>query len=346
MNLELKIINPLNYQGWDELVLSTGKYSFFHTSAWARVLYESYHYKPHYFTLLDKKEPLVLVPVMEVKSIWTGPRGVSLPFSDYCMPIIGKGIEFDNVLNSMIKYGKKCRWKSLEYRNGNHFSQEISPSSFFYGHTLSLSKDVDQIFSRFRSSTSRNIRKAIREGVQVIFSYSLESIKEYYRLHNMTRKKHGIPSQPFYFFKNIYDNIISKKYGLVILASYEKKNIAGSVFFHFGNKAMYKFGASNIKYQHLRANNLIMWEAIKWYAEQGYESFCFGKTEPDNIGLKQFKDGWATKEELIKYFKYDLIKDSFIKKNQKLTGFHNKIFAKMPISLLQLSGKLIYRHIA
>ena len=346
MNLELKIINPLNYPGWDELVLSTEKYSFFHSSAWARVLYESYHYKPHYFTLLDENDPLVLIPLMEIKSIWTGLRGISLPFSDYCTPIIGKGIEFGNVLNSMVQYGKKHNWKSLEYRNGYHFSQNISPSCFFYGHTLSLSEDVDQIFSQFRSSTRRNIRKAIGEGVQVIFSHSLESIEEYYRLHKLTRKKHGLPSQPFCFFENIYNNIISKKQGFVILASYKKKTIAGSVFFHISKKAMYKFGASNIKYQHLRANNLIMWEAIKWYAEHGYKSFCFGKTEPENAGLKQFKDGWGAQVELIKYFKYDLNKDSFIKNNQKLTGFHNKIFTKMPINLLQLSGKLLYRHIA
>jgi len=219
------------------------------------------------------------------------------------------------------------------------------PSSVFYNHTLHLSEDADLIFSQLRSSTRRNIKKAIREGVQVIFSYSLQSIKEYYRLHSVTRKKHGLPPQSFYFFKKIYDNIISKKHGFVILASSDKKYIAGAVFFHFGRNAIYKFGASNIKYQHLRANNLAMWEAIKWYAEQGYESFCFGKTELENVGLKQFKEGWGAKKQLIKFYKYDLIKDSFIKTNQKLTGFHNKIFTKMPVNLLQLSGKLIYRHI-
>jgi len=50
-----------------------------------------------------------------------------------------------------------------------------------------------------------------------------------------------------------------------MLASHKGKNIASAVYFHFGDKAIYKYGASDRKYQHLRANNLVMWEAIRWF---------------------------------------------------------------------------------
>jgi len=51
MHLELEIINPMDYAGWDDMLISTQDYMFFHSSAWARVLYESYQYHPVYFTL-------------------------------------------------------------------------------------------------------------------------------------------------------------------------------------------------------------------------------------------------------------------------------------------------------
>jgi hypothetical protein len=35
MNLE--IIDPIKYPGWDELLLASDDHSFFHTSAWARI---------------------------------------------------------------------------------------------------------------------------------------------------------------------------------------------------------------------------------------------------------------------------------------------------------------------
>ena len=50
--------------------------------------------------------------------------------------------------------------------------------------------------------------------------------------------------------------MISIENGFVALASYSNRVVAGAVFFHFGSKAIYKYGASDRNYQHLRANNL------------------------------------------------------------------------------------------
>jgi len=345
MNMEFQILNPLNFEQWDDLVLSTQDYSFFHSAAWAKVLNDSYQYQPHYFSLIENDKLAAVTPMMEIRSRLTGLRGVSLPFSDYCSPIIGEAIRFNDVFDSIVEYGKAMKWKTLEFRDGLHFNVEIPPSSFFYGHTLALDENTEKIFASLKSNTKRNIKKAIREGVTVKFSSSIDAVKEYYRLHSITRKKHGLPPQPFRFFKKIHDHVIAKNNGVVVLGFYQEKCIAGAVYFHFGAKAVYKFGASEMKFQELRANNLVMWEAIKWYAEQGYKAFCFGKTEPENEGLRQFKQSWGTTEQVIKYFKYDLVKDTFVRTKEKLTGFHNQIFGKMPISLLKLSGRLMYRHL-
>jgi len=39
---------------------------------------------------------------------------------------------------------------------------------------------------------------------------------------------------------------------------------------------MYKFGASDSGFQHLRPNNLVMWEGIRHCAERGCERLHFG----------------------------------------------------------------------
>jgi hypothetical protein len=70
--MTLQIINPITYPGWDDLLLSTPDCSFFHSSAWARVLAESYSYTPKYFTMMDDGRLVALIPVMEVNSFLTG----------------------------------------------------------------------------------------------------------------------------------------------------------------------------------------------------------------------------------------------------------------------------------
>ncbi len=81
MGMELTIIDPLTYPGWDQLMLKTDSCSFFHTSHWARVLNESYNYTPVYFTAINDTGGIsALIPCMEVNSRITGKRGVSIPF--------------------------------------------------------------------------------------------------------------------------------------------------------------------------------------------------------------------------------------------------------------------------
>jgi hypothetical protein len=339
-----KIINPIDYPKWDELVLSTKGYSFFHSSAWAKVLHQTYGYTPHYFTIVEDGKLLALFPMMEIRSILTGKRGVSLPFSDYCEPIISDGISFQEMLDFITSYGKKRGWKYVEFRGAQNFLDKEIPSESYLGHTLDLTKDIDEIFSKFRESTRRNIGKAEREGVKVGIFNSSDSVREFCRLNCITRKHHGLPPQPYLFFKNIYKSIISKNLGFVFLASHNKKIIAGAVYFHCGEKAFYKYGASEKNYQQLRANNLVMWEAVKWYAQNGYKSFCFGRTEPDNKGLLQFKAGWGAKEYFINYYKYDFIKESFVNDFSKVKGLHNKVFKNMPIPLLKITGSILYKH--
>lgn len=343
--MNLDIIDPTQYPNWDDLLMSTSGNSIFHSSSWARVLKETYGYEPRYFTIIDQGRILALIPVMEVKSFLTGKRGVSLPFTDYCEPILDNGIKLQDLINSITEYGKKVGWRYVEFRGGNTLSPFTFPSFTYLRHTLNLSEKEDPIFSNFRDSTKRNIKKAMKEGVKVKIDHSRESVEEFYGLNCMTRKQHGLPPQPFGFFEKIHDHIISKDLGMVVLASLNQENIASAIYFHFGREAFYKYGASDNKYQYFRANNLVMWEAIKWYSQNGYKAFCLGRTEPENQGLIQFKSGWGTTINKIKYYRYDLEKGSFVSGSSRVTGFHNRVLRRMPAPLLNKLGALLYKHV-
>ncbi len=373
----MQIINPINYPNWDSMLVDLPGATFFHTSAWARVLSESYQYTPTYFTLFDGGKIAALIPFMDVNSWLTGHRGISLPFTDYCDPIIGAEIDSSGMFESIVAHGKKSGWKHIEFRvsysnqlnqstnqpinqfNGcccsnlephslplAPFTFPLPPSTSFYGHILDLSPGEKTVYSNLRDSTRRNIKKAISEGVGVKVLNSLEAIKEFYKLNCITRKEHGLPPQPFHFFNKIYEHIVSKNLGFVALAYYKDKAIAGNVYFHFGDKAVYKYGASDKQYQHLRANNLLMWEAIKWYCENGFTTLCLGRTDLDHHGLRQFKTGWGTMESPVRYHRFELRKATFVSGIPDSHLTYGNIFRNLPIPILKFLGSVLYRHIA
>jgi lipid II:glycine glycyltransferase (peptidoglycan interpeptide bridge formation enzyme) len=341
---DFKIISPVEILNWEELILQHPDYSFFHSSYWSKILQYTYNYKPYYFVITKDNILKAAIPLMLVESFITGKRAVCLPFSDYCQPLISDEISFNELFNEILKLGKSKKLKYLELRGGNKYFPDVEASTFDYIHNLDITLGEEKLFKNFSSNTKRNIRKAINEGVTVEISNSKSAMEDYYVMNCITRKKHGLPPQPKKFFDNLLKLVLSQNKGFIAIGKHNNMIIAGAVYLHIGNKALYKFGASIVEYQNLRANNLVMWEAIKYYSTKGFESFCFGRTEPDNEGLRKFKLGWGTTEEIFNTYRYNYTTNNFEYIKTKTFGAHNKFFNKMPLPALKIFGSIFYKH--
>ncbi len=344
MSGRFEIINPLTHPDWDDMVRAADGCSFFHTSSWARVLHESYGYKPNYLVRLDNGRLTVLVPVMEIRSMLTGARGVSLPFTDICEPILPNGPLAEEAVSCLKEFGRCARWKYIEFRGQRLFPEGTPCHASYYHHTLPLSMDEKSILSGFKKGVGRIIRKAAASGIEVISGTTLPAIREFYRLHCLTRKRHGFPPQPFSFFRKIHEHVLSNGHGFVSLAQYQGENIAGAVFFHFGDQATYKYSASDRRYNFLNPTNLILWNAIRWYAKEGFTGISLGRTDLSAEGLRHFKRTWGGSEEIIKYYHYDLKQGSFAGESAELSEIGRAVCRKLPIPILKMAGALLYRH--
>lgn len=306
---------------------------------------ESYNYKPNYLVTQFGETINSILPLMILKKFLKGKKAISLPFSDYCEPLICEMSHFKSLIDYLISYCENESIQSFEIRGGQEYFKDVQAAYSYYEHILELGEKQEDIFKRFNETTRRNIKKAIKEGIQTNLDFNFNSVKEFYRLNCITRKKHGLPPQPFSFFIKIFDNLIKQEKAFIISASYKNEIIASAIYFHFGEKAYYKYGASDETFQNLRPNNLVMWEAIKHFNERKFKSFHFGRTEFENDGLRRFKLGWGTTEKVINTYIYSVNKKAFIQKRTKTTGFHNAIFGKLPIPVLKAISGLFYRYI-
>jgi len=340
----IEIINPLQLKNWDEFIVDFPTATIFHSSFWANVLNKSYSYSPQYFTLYHQHLLEFMLPVMDISNRITGKRGVSLPFTDFCEPLIKDSLETTKIAEQIIETAALLNWKNIEFRGGNRLFQKQTHSLQYYRHFL-LMDDEAKLLKNLKDSYRRNIRKAERNGIIVKIDNSPDSLEEFYKLNCITRKKHGLPPQPIKFFRNVFDQIIKNRYGCIFQARFQNKIIASAIYFHFNNTAIYKYGASDIAHLPLRANNLLMWEAIKYFSAQNYQLLDFGKTEFINEGLRRFKKGWGSTEEIFHYYKYNFLTQKFETDRNKETGWYNNVFKNMPTPVLKLIGKILYRYV-
>jgi hypothetical protein len=344
-SLQIRIVDPVHEPSWDHVVVLHRDACCFHTSAWAKVLHQTYGHRPFYLQFSYGRRLAALIPLMEVRSPFTGRRGVCLPFSDACEPLVFDPEAIGLVRDRLVRFAHERRWKHVEIRGGKSFPLASSPTAKFYGHSLDLRNGVEELISRFPSPVRRAIRKAERNGVSAAVVRNRQAIADFYRLHVQTRRRHGLPPQPVSFFLNIYEHIIKPGLGFVVIAQRRSHPIAAAIFFRFGKNALYKYGASDQKFQELRANNLVMWQGIQFLARNGAEKLHFGRTEFENDGLRRFKLSWGTEEETIDYFRVDPSGRKCLVAARSDSGFHKKIFARLPLAINRLAGAIIYPHL-
>jgi Acetyltransferase (GNAT) domain len=343
--MDVKFLNPVSDPEWDRLIVSHPDCSFFHSTNWAKVLTKTYGHQPAYLRCSEGGELIALVPMMEVRSPLTGHRGVCLPFADFCSPLVFGSGGWVPIIEKLSEAARERKWKYFEVRGGKVLEGSPTPALAFYGHALDLRGGPDDLLARVKSSARRALRKAERSGLIVQVARTREAILEFYRLHVQTRRRFGLPPQPLSFFLNIHHEVIKPGLGFIVTASCGRRPVAAAVFFQFGKKAVYKFGASDQKLQPLRGNNLVMWEGIRFLAQNGAEKLHFGRTSLNNEGLRRFKLIWGAEEETIAYFKFDTIAGRWVTSRDAVSGFHTAVFGSLPSVLNRMAGAIIYPHL-
>lgn len=346
MTTDFELLNPLAEPEWDDLVAAHPRCSFFHSAAWARVLSNSYGYTPLYLAAVTDGKLSGLIPFMEIRSPFTGTRGVSLPFADGCDFFLPEGVSFEQAIQTVIDVAHSRRWKTFELRGRVPGMETVPAYKEYYCHVLDLSPGEHPLFSRFRENVQRNIRKVERERVTVQEDASPSGLRQFYRLNCITRRRHGLPPQPFRFFESLRDHVLSQAKGMLLLARHEGNCISGAVFLHFKGNVIFKYGASDRRFQHLRANNLVLWQGIRHSCSSGFGSLSFGRTDLGQDGLRRFKRSWGCAESRLKYSRFDVRSRSWCDEKKPSNVPWRSVLTRMPIPVLRALGTVAYRHIA
>ncbi|MBI3867981.1 MAG: GNAT family N-acetyltransferase [Verrucomicrobia bacterium] len=339
----MESLDPLLDPNWDlhlgRHVLST----VFHSQGWARTLQETYGHRPVYCGLRDDAGISALLPMVEAKTWLTSRRGISLPFSDSCPPL-GTVEDTMRLAAHVVDVGRKRGWRFIEFRDFPHKLLGGESSLSFKSHILDIHRPESAVLAGFEGSVRRAIRKAESSELDIHISQEAAAIRDYYDLHCLTRKRHGLFPQPSRFFASLHRNVIAKGGGFVTLAKKNERWVAGTVFLISGINACYKYGASDERFQALRGNNLVMWRSIQECQKRGCHSLDFGRTSADNEGLRRFKLSYGARENDLHYLRLDLRGMSADRLVDRSSGRVNSVIRLLPLWAARLAGEALYPH--
>ncbi len=306
---------------------------------------DCYGYQPFLLALGDNNGELLSgLPVIELKSAFSGKRWISLPFTDYCSPLVRDGVSQEIITEALIDLRRKYQLSSFEVRSAL-LSKDIHLKASYVVHSLTLQSAPEILYENFDRKFRQYPRKAERAGLHVISTNTKQDVQHFYEIHLKTRVKLGVPIQPKHFFDLLWDRIISQGLGEVILvADRNEKPISGAVILHYKKNAMIKYSASDPSYLDTRCHYFTFWKCIEWACLNGMSVIDFGKTDVPEEGLRKFKDGWGAVERPLNY---SFIADSPPKPSANpLMKPLKMIIRHSPPWVCRVIGELFYKYAA
>src|SRR5579871_3753896 len=194
-------ISPLTDPRWEPFVQKHPRASVFHSSAWLKALSETYGYQPVAFAMSDSGSDLEnAILFCEIDSWLTGPRLVSLPFSDHCEPLAEPEIAAAIVSRTIHQELDRDRLRYVEIRplRPIAFATQMHLTRVPYKfHEVDLRPNLDTLYDNLHyDSIQRKIRRAEREGLTLREGVTEELLDDFYSLLKLTRERHRVPPQP------------------------------------------------------------------------------------------------------------------------------------------------------
>jgi len=339
--MRIHYIEDPNDKAWVEFLSQyCNMATIFHHPAWLETLAGTYRYRPFVISVMDGGSIVTGMPFMEVRLPFSGKKWMALPYTDYCWPLGSSDgwncliQELNEVIQARSVSSIEVRW---EMPSGYRYQTQDNVL-----HLLNLISDYSTPRHDFHRMHRKNIRRAERSNVEILTGDGLDYLRSFYQMHIQTRKRHGVPVQPWRFFENLHRYIISRGLGWIMLARHNTEWIAGGIFLQYGKTLTFKYTASYEDRLNLRPNSLIYDRAIQYGYEHGYSTVDLGKSAVDQTGLRDYKKRWGAAEIPLRYSYFCAVRPEKRNLQGKFSPLLKTILQNSPALFTRLFGELFY----
>ncbi len=341
-------IDPISDPLWLQLVHSTTS-DLFHSPAWMQGVAQTYGFTFGAQLVLDGAgRPVAGIPYSHIDDL-RGSRVVTLPFSDYCDPLVQSEEQWCTLVAAIGRadspYTIRCLHNDLPL-NDRRFCQ----SNRAKWHGLTLSPSLDLLWQNLHGSARRAIRKAERAAVQIHVAQTKADLRSFYLMHLGVRKqKYQMLAQPYQLFEQIWQNFMEQDRGLLLLAKQGDALLGATMLLEWQDKLYYKFNASLPTQLTVRPNDLMIWYAIQHAKARDLNFLDFGLSDWDQEGLVRYKRKYATTEKTISFLRRPAqgLCAEPPKVNQLLPQLTSLFTDQtVPDTITEAAGNMLYRYFA
>ena len=319
----------------------------FHSPAWLRALASTFGLEFRARVTADETGELENGLVYSRIDDDCGDRRVSLPFSDYCDPLVDGEAGWRAVSSELLRSDVPFRLRASRCSYPGR-DESLLETDFAFRHTVELDAPLEDIWAGLGASARRAVRRARKAEVVVRPATGRSELRAFYDMHLAVRRdKYRLLAQPFALFESLWEEFIERDRGVLNLARHRDEIVGGVFFLEWRDTLYYKFNASRAGRLDVRPNDLATWTGIEYAHERDLRHLDFGVSDHDQPGLVAYKRKFATREERVRFLSNRAAVPSRTGLASHL-GELTRLLTEpgVPASVTERGGELLYRFFA
>lgn len=142
-------------------------------------------------------------------------------------------------------------------------------------YVVCLDGGVEGVWRSISHNKRRNVRKALREGVEVVGSRDRGDLLKFYSMLRAAERRGGFSSYPLSWFEAVW-SVCKPESSRVFLARWRGEDIAG-VFTVVHGGTVYALAAGSFsEWWMVRPNDVLHWRVMEWACRRGYSRYYMG----------------------------------------------------------------------
>lgn len=336
---------------WDEYVARHELATPYHRFAWQQAVKSAYRHDIAGAIATDPQTDKVVgvFPAVLMRIPFSGKQVCALPYCD-----LGFGLaDSPEVLNRMQHHlrnvGQKAGSRYLEVRG---LTQTPEDTSSLTGQkvrmVLPLPESGELLLKSFKSKLRSQIKKAEKNGLTVQLGDTREFINGFYDVYTQNMRDLGSPVHA----KRWFEDIISAygKNAVISVVYHENTPIGAGIVIKNAQTASIPWASTLREFNRLAPNMLLYWSLLEHCADNGIETFDFGRSTFEE-GTYRFKKQWGAEPQLLFWQKFgqsgeELPQVQGVGSQSKLRNTIENTWRKLPLGLTIKLGSTIRPYIS
>ena len=327
---------------WDAFVFNCPEATFFHRSAWQKIILEVFRHPAHFLYAEDDSGIRGILPLAHVKSLLFGNALIALPFAVYGGIAAVDGEAVAALEDAAQALARSLGVDHLEFRNVAPRHAAWPAQDLYVTFRKAILPTVEDNMLAIPRKQRAMVRKGIKNG---LVSAVDRNTDRFFALYADNVHRHGTPAMPKRYFDTLLQ-VFGSDCEVLTVSGPDGRLLSSVLSFYFRDEVLPYYAGDDESARHLAANDFKYWELMRRACERGLKVFDYGRSKQDT-GSFAFKKNWGFEPQPLHYeyclYKHDAIPQN--NPNNPKYRFFIEAWRRMPVGLANWLGPHIVRNL-